>query len=251
MGKIGLASTTATDVLTEEIGGVVYWFDEDAGDRAVRFFPRFLTHSKGEHAGQPFELLDWQERIVRDVFGWMRPDGFRRYRRVYIEVPRKNGKSQLAAGVALYLTFSDGEAGAEVYSAAADKKQAKIVFQAAHDMVAASDDLNEQAASWKNSIVVEDTKSGYNVLSSDVKTQHGVNAHGIIFDELHTQPNRELWDVLTTSVGARRQPLVFAITTAGYDRNSICWEQHDYAVKVLEGVIEDPECYGVIFAARR
>ena len=237
------------EALTEEINGVVYWFDEEAADRAARFFPRFLSHSKGEHAGQPFELLDWQDDIIRNVFGWMRPDGFRRYRRVYIEVPRKNGKSQLAAGVALYLTFSDGEAGAEVYSAAADRFQAAIVFKAGADMREASSDLSERSAAFTKSIVVEGTKSSYQVLSSDVKTKHGLNAHGIIFDELHTQPNRELWDVLTTSVGARRQPLIFAITTAGHDKTSICYEQHEYALRVLEGTLVDPAFYAVIFAA--
>jgi len=225
-----------------------YWFDEVAADRAVRFFPTFLRHSKGQHAGQPFELLDWQEKLVRGIFGWKRPDGTRKHRRVYVEVPRKNGKSQLAAGIALMLLFADGEPGAEVYSAAADREQASLVFQAASDMVEESDDLSSRSQTFRKAIVVEKSRSSYKVLSSDVKTKHGLNAHGIIFDELHTQPNRELWDVLTTSVGARQQPLVFAITTAGHDKNSICWEQHDYAIKVRDGVIDDPEFLPLIFA---
>ena len=225
-----------------------FWFDEKTADRAVRFFPKFLRHSKGQHAGQRFELLEWQKKLVRDIFGWKRADGTRKYRRVYVEVPRKNGKSQLAAGIALYLMFSDGEPGAEVYSAASDREQAKIVFQAASDMVGLSPELDSRSITFTKAIVIEKTKSSYKVLSSDVKTKHGLNAHGIIFDELHTQPDRELWDVLTTSVGARQQPLVFAITTAGYDKNSICWEQHDYAVKVRDGIIDDPEFLPLIFS---
>jgi len=226
-----------------------YYFDQQEADRAVGFFPRFLQHVKGEHAGLPFHLLPWQADLVRNIFGWKRENGSRRYRRVYVEVPRKNGKSQLAAGVGLYLTFADGEAGAEIYSAASDRDQAAIVFQAASDMVELSPELLERCRVYRRSIAVESTKSSYKVLSSDVGTKHGLNAHGIIFDELHTQPNRDLWDVLTTATGARRQPLTFAITTAGYDRHSICYEQHDYAIKVRDGIIEDPEFLPLIFSA--
>jgi len=227
-----------------------FYYDEEAAERAVEFFPRFLKHVKGEHAGQPFHLLPWQaDAVIRPLFGWKREDGSRKYRRVYVEVPRKNGKSQLAAGVGLYLTYSDDEPGAEVYSAASDRDQAAIVFEAASSMVEESPDLLRRGRVYRRSIVIEKTRSSYKVLSSDVGTKHGLNAHGIIFDELHTQPNRALWDVLTTSVGARRQPVTFAITTAGFDRNSICYEQHDYAVKVLEGVIDDPEFLPVIFSA--
>ena len=119
---------------------------------------------------------------------------------MYVEIGRKNGKSQLAGGIALLLEFIDGEAGAEIYSAAADKLQASIVFDAASSMVEDSPELDEQSETYTKSIVVPGTRSSYRVLSSDVKTKDGLNAHGIIFDELHTQPNRELWDVLTTSV---------------------------------------------------
>ncbi len=227
-----------------------YWFDEDAADRAEEFFSEFLSHVKGEHAGQSFELLPWQrDSVIRPMFGWKRLDGSRKYRRVYVEIPRKNGKSQLAAGVGLYLTFVDEEAGAEVYSAAADREQAAIVFDAAKSMVEESPRLLSRGRIYRRSIAVESTRSSYKVLSADVKTKHGLNAHGIIFDELHTQPNRDLWDVLTTSTGARRQPLTFAITTAGYDKNSICWEIHDYAIKCLEGTIVDEEFLAVIYSA--
>jgi len=230
--------------------GTRFWYDERAAERAVQFFPRFLRHAKGEHAGQLFELLPWQaDDVVRPLFGWKRPDGSRKYRRAYVEIPRKNGKSQIAAGIGLYLLFSDSEAGAEVYSAASDRDQAAIVFEAAGGMVEASPELLSRAEVYRRSIVIPGTNSSYKVLSSDVGTKHGLNASGIIFDELHTQPNRDLWDVLTTSTGARRQPLTFAITTAGFDRHTICWELHDYAQKVLNGVIDDPEFLPVIYAA--
>lgn len=227
-----------------------FWFDEEAADRAVYFFENCLKHVKGKWAGHRFILMDWQKNdIIRPLFGWKRADGTRRFRTAYIEVPRKNGKSTLSAGIALYLLFADGEPGAEIYSAAGDRDQARIVFSTAADMVARSKPLRQRAKVYKNSIVVPKTGSSYKVLSADAPTKHGLNAHGVIFDELHVQPNRELWDVLTTSTGAREQPLVVAITTAGYDRNSICWELHDYALKVQRGVIDDPSFFSYIAAA--
>lgn len=227
-----------------------FWFDEAAADRAVEFFERFLVHVKGRWAGCRFELMPWQrDDIIRPLFGWKRNDGTRRYRIAYIEIPRKNGKSSLAAGIALYLLFADNEPGAEIYSAAADREQAAIVFETAKAMVEASPALRRRCEIYKRSIVVPATGSSYKVLSADAKTKHGFNAHGVIFDELHVQPNRELWDTLTTATGAREQPLVVAITTAGYDRNSVCWEQHEYAEKVLKGVIDDPSYFAYIAAA--
>lgn len=227
-----------------------FYFDRQAANRAVRFFETVLVHSKGEWAGQAFKLQRWQKKIVKDIFGWKRRrDGTRRYKTVYIEVPKKNGKSTLAAGMALYLLCADGEPGAEVYSAACDKEQAAIVFEIAKKMVETSTKLAKLTESYRRSIVVPSTGSSYKVLSADVPTKHGINPHGIIFDELHAQPNRELWDTLTTAPGARRQPLTVAITTAGYDKNSICWEIHEYAQKVLEGTIRDDSFYAVIFAA--
>lgn len=227
-----------------------YWFDEDSADRAVTFFPRFLRHMKGEWAGQPFELTPWQrDEIVRPLFGWKRQDGTRRYRTVYVEVPRKNGKSSLGAGIALILLYADHEQGGEVYSAAADRDQAAIVFDLAKGMVQASPELRAISEIYRRSIVVRRTGSAYHVLSADVKSKHGKNASGVVFDELHVQPNREMWDVLNTSTGARRQPVVIAITTAGYDRESICWEVHEYARKVQEKLIQDDSFLPVIHGA--
>lgn len=216
-------------------------------DVAVEFFGA-LRQTKGRWAGEPLHLLPWQERIIRDLFGTLRPDGTRQYRTAYIEIPRKAGKSTLSAAIALYLLF-EGEPGAEVYSAAADRDQARIVFEQAKAMVEGSPELSRHADTYRNSIVVPRLGASYRVLSADAPTKHGLNAHGIVFDELHAQPNRALWDVLTTSVGAREQPMVVAITTAGYDRESICYELHDYALKVRDGVIEDPSFYPVVFAA--
>lgn len=228
-----------------------FWFDKKAADLAVAFFEKLLMHSKGEWAGQPFRLQEWQrDDIIRPLFGWKRADGTRRYRHAYIEIPRKNGKSTLCSGIGLYLLLADGEPGAEVYSAAADRDQARIVFDEAKAMVESSPALSEYAKPLRNTIVVHSQRSFYRVLSADAYTKHGLNAHGILFDELHAQPNRELWDVLNTSTGARRQPLMVMITTAGvYDPESICWEQHEYARQVLDGAIDDPFFFAYIAAA--
>lgn len=214
------------------------------------FVQRYLRHTKGRWSGQPFELAPWQrDGIMRPLFGWRRQDGARRFRTAYIEIPRKNGKSTLASALALYLLFADGESGAEVYCAAADRDQARIVFDQAKAMIEESSALRRRSKVYKNSVVVPGTRSTYKVLSADAYTKHGLNAHGIIFDELHAQPNRDLYDVLTTSTGARAQPLMIMITTAGYDRNSICWEQHEYARQLLDGVIDDPSYFAYIAAA--
>ena len=227
-----------------------FHYDEKEAERAVDFFGHFLVHIKGEWAGRPLVLSPWQaDEVIRPLFGWRRPDGTRRYRMAYIEVPRKQGKSTLAAGIGLYLTFADGEPGAEIYSAASDREQAAIVFDLAKQMVAQSPELLKRSETFRRSIVAPATASFYKVLSSEAYSKHGLNAHGIIFDELHTQPSRDLWDVLTTSTAARRQPLVVAITTAGWDRNSICWEQHEYAERVRDGIIEDPAFLPVIYNA--
>lgn len=219
-------------------------FDKRKAQGAVNFFERLLRHVKGEWAGEAFKLQTWQrDEVIRPLFGWMREDGTRRYRTAYIEIPRKNGKSSLAAGIALYLLFADDEYGAEVYSAAADKDQAGIVFELARAMAEESVELRRRAQFFKRAIYQPTSRSVYRVLSADAYTKHGLNAHGVVVDELHAQPNRDLVDVLMTSTGARRQPLVVMITTAGYDRESICWEYHEYARKVQEGVIDDPSFF--------
>ena len=228
------------------------YFDLPAAERVCNFFQRFLRHSKGEWAGRPFELLDWQwEQIVAPLFGWKRADGTRRYRRGYIEVPKKNGKSALFSGLSLYLLMADGEPGAEIYSAAVDRDQAGIVYNEAANMVEASPALLSKLDVVRSTkrIVFKQTRSVYRALSADVPAKEGLNAHAVLIDELHAQKNRELWDTLRYAGASRRQPLNLAITTAGYDRHSICWEQHCYAEQVLTGVIEDSSFFAFISAA--
>jgi phage terminase large subunit-like protein len=221
-----------------------------AADRAVRFVKN-LTHTKGEWAGQPFRLRPWQEHILRRLFGTLLPDGRRQCRTCYVEIPRKNGKSEIAAAIALYMLLGDEENGAEVYSAAVDRDQASLVFKAAEQMVRNDPELTArlEIVPSQRRIVDQATGSFYRAIAADAPSAHGYNASAIIYDELHAAPNRDLWDVLTTSTGARRQPLTFVITTAGYDRQSICWELHDYAAKVRDGVIVDPTFLPILYGA--
>ena len=224
-------------------------YDNEYSRRAVNFFERTLCHTKGQWAGRPFTLADWQrDELIIPLFGNVDATGRRNYRTAYIEVGRKNGKSEIAAGIALYLLLADGEEGAEIYGAACDREQASIVFNVAAEMVRRSPVLAKMCkiVDSRKTITVPSTGSFYRAIPADSAGAHGYNAHGIIFDELHNQPNRNLWDVLTTSTGARHQPLVFSITTAGFDRQSICWEQHEYAKKVLGGVVEDPRYFAWI-----
>ena len=218
--------------------------------RIARFINN-LTHTKGEWAGQPFDLRSWQRDIVAPLFGTLRADGLRRYRTCYIEIPRKNGKTELAAAVALYMLIGDGEAGGEVYSAAVDRDQAALVFGVAAQMVRNDRELLAMCdiVDSRKTIVHRPSGSVYRAIPAEAAGRHGYNASAVIYDELHAAPNRDLYDVLATSTGARRQPLIFVITTAGWDRNSICWELHDYSLKVRDGIIDDPSFMPVIFAA--
>ena len=226
-------------------------YDRDAADYAVNFI-QALCHTKGTWAGKPFELIDWQEQIIRDMFGTLKPNGYRQFNTAYIEIAKKQGKSELAAAVALLLTCGDGEERAEVYGCAADRQQATIVFDVAADMVRMCPALNKRVkilASQKR-IIYTPTNSFYQVLSAEAYSKHGFNIHGVVFDELHTQPDRKLFDVMTKGSGdARMQPLYFLITTAGTDTNSICYETHQKAKDILEGRKIDPTFYPVIYGA--
>ena len=226
-------------------------YNKNLADYAVNFI-ECLCHTKGTWAGKPFELIDWQERIIRDIFGTIKPNGYRQFTTAYVEIPKKMGKSELAAAVALLLTCGDGEERAEVYGCAADRQQATIVFDVAADMVRMCPALNRRVkilASQKR-IVYTPTNSFYQVLSAEAYSKHGFNIHGVVFDELHTQPNRKLFDVMTKGSGdARMQPLYFLITTAGTDTNSICYETHQKAKDILEGRKIDPTFYPVIYGA--
>lgn len=226
-------------------------YDKSAADYAVAFIEN-LCHTKGAWAGKPFELIDWQEQIIRDLFGTLKPNGYRQFNTAYIEIPKKQGKSELAAAVALLLTCGDGEERAEVYGCAADRQQAAIVFDVAADMVRMCPALSKRVkilASQKR-LIYTPTNSFYQVLSAEAYSKHGFNIHGVVFDELHTQPNRKLFDVMTKGSGdARMQPLYFLITTAGTDTHSICYETHQKAKDIIEGRKIDPTFYPVIYGA--
>ena len=223
------------------------------GHHPIQFIKKNLTHTKSKWAGHPFLLEGWQDKIVFDVFGRLTPEGKRQYRTVYIEIPRKNGKTTWAAALALYMLFmeSQDDHEAEIYSAAADREQASLVFNQAASMIRSSPALAKRCRiiDSQKRIVNYKTNSFYRAIPADVGGAHGYNASCIIVDELHTQPNRDLVDTLITSQGAREQPLTIFLTTAGYDQNSICWEYHDYAKQIEDGVIKDPSFYGVIYAA--
>jgi phage terminase large subunit-like protein len=228
-------------------------YNKDAADFAVSFI-ECLCHTKGTWAGKPFDLIDWQEKIIRDIFGILKPDGYRQFNTAYVEIPKKQGKSELAAAVALLLCCADGEERAEVYGCAADRQQAAIVFDVAADMVRMNPALKKRCkilASQKR-LIYEPTNSFYQVLSADAYSKHGFNVSGVIFDELHTQPNRKLYDVMTKGSGdARTQPLYFLITTAGNDENSICYQVHQKAIDIMKGRKHDPRFYPVIYGAGR
>ena len=224
---------------------------KEAADFAVNFI-ECLSHTKGKWAGKKFELIDWQEQIIRDVFGILKPSGYRQFNTAYIEIPKKQGKSELAAAVALLLCCGDGEERAEVYGCAADRQQASIVFEVAADMVRMCPALNKRVKilTAAKRIIYLPTNSFYQVLSAEAYSKHGFNIHGVVFDELHTQPNRKLYDVMTKGSGdARTQPLYFLITTAGNDTKSICYETHQKAKDIIEGRKHDATFYPLIYGA--
>lgn len=259
-------------------------FDEEAAAYAIEFFG-FLPHIKGEWAGRPFKLGPWETFIIGSLFGWKRLYGrcpqcdswlpmeasvinciacfvpgeeeeqvpaetgwYRRFRTSYLEVARKNGKSTLAAGVGLLLAFFDNEAGAEVYSAATKRDQAKIIWGTAKQMVRKSAYLQSQISVYMANMSDPESASKYEPLASEADSTDGLNSHGNLIDELHAHKTRDLLDVLVTGTGSRRQPLTFIVTTAGYDRTSICWEQHEYGTQVLEDVVQD-DSYFIYIAA--
>lgn len=220
-------------------------YDARAAGVAVDFF-RLLTHSKGVWAGQRFTLQPWQQFIIGSLFGWKRADGTRRFRTGHVEVARKNGKTTLAAGVGLYLFLLDGEPGAEVYTAATKKEQAKLSHEEAKRMVRASPHLARRVTVFRDNLSFPATNSKFEPLAADSDSLDGLNVSGAILDELHAWRRRDLWDVLETATGARRQPLTLVTTTAGYDRHSIWWERRELALKVLRGLVPDDSLFAYI-----
>lgn len=207
--------------------------------------------------GQPFMLLDWQYQILWDVYGTVNEKGYRQYRYAYLEIPKKNGKTTLIAGLGLYHLTCDGPGG-QIYCCAADRGQAELVYKAAVQMVNQEPELDYEQGGIlkildsKKEIWNTETGSFLKVLSAEAYTKHGLNPSVVIFDELHAQPTRDLWDVMTFGAGAaRKEPLWWVITTAGDDpdRHSIGWEVHEYARRVRDGEIEDPAWYVKIYCA--
>lgn len=227
-------------------------YDKNKADRAVTFIEN-LCHTKGKWAGKRFWLLPWQEQLIRDIFGIVKTDGNRQFRTAFVEICKKVGKSELAAAIALYLLYADNEPSAEVYGAAADRQQASIVFDVARQMVEMSPALMKRSKlmSATKRIVNYGNAGFYQVLSAEVGSKHGFSISGLVFDEIHTQPNRQLYDVLTKySSDARQNPLHFIITTAGNDRHSIAFELHTKAIDILEGRRVDPTFYPVVYGLK-
>lgn len=236
------------------------WFNETAAANALSFFPTHLCHVEGAMAGKPFELAPWQKAIVANLFGWQRQTSggwVRRFRETLIYVARKNGKTPLLAGIALLIFFWDGESGQQGYVAAGEREQAGLLFRQCRGMIERNDYLSSRcrmygggsSAGQSKSLVRESDGSFLRVISADAETKHGGNTHLALVDELHVQPNRDLVDVLRTSMASanRKQPLLAYITTADFDRPSICNEIYEYACKVRDGLVKDVRFLPVIY----
>jgi len=214
------------------------FYDSEAAQHITDFFG-LLKHSKGEWAGSVLALEPWQKFITENLFGWKKSEGFRRFRSAHVEVARKNGKSTLLGGIGLYLLVADDEPGSEVYACATKRDQARIIWQVAADMRDASPALKDVVGCVRNNLHHAKSRSKFEPLSSDENTLDGLNVQAGLLDELHAWPTRGLYDVLSTATGARRQALLFSITTAGFNKESICWKNRDYGTKVLAEIIED------------
>ena len=225
-------------------------FDEQAAADAIEFVETCCTHVKGELAKTPLLLEDWQKAVFANLFGWKRPDGSRRYREALVYIPRKNSKTTMAAAIVCLVLFTDGEPGAECYSSAAEREQARLCFEVVQGMIRQESAMAEHAKLFKYSVTVGG--SSYKALSAEAGSKHGFNAHLIVNDELHAHPTPELTEVLMTSTGSRRQPLCVHLTTADYEREgSICNSKHDYAHQVLDGTIRDASFLPVVYEASK
>jgi phage terminase large subunit-like protein len=220
-----------------------YVWRPDVALEAIEF-AQYCRHSKGEWAGQRVKLEPWQEFVHGSAFGWLRKDGLRRFRVVYEEIARKNGKSLIASVVALKCLVADGEPGADVFSAATKKDQARIVFDEARRTVLHSEDLQKLVSVYRLSLAVDSTMSSFQPLSADDKTLDGLNPHAMVIDELHKHRTRAVLDVLDTAMGSRRQPLMWIITTAGDDSpESVYAQEHTYARNVVQKAFVDDEWF--------
>lgn len=229
------------------------YFDPDEAHRVISIFHQVFVHIEGALAGKPFLLQRWQQSQIANLFGWKRPDGYRRFARCLDYEARKNGKTPKSAGVALVLCCFDGEQGADVQLAASAGKQAAKLFRHVRGMAEADEELDALVEFADNmqerKLRYDNTGSFIQVLNAEASSEHGGNPHGVIFDELHAMPNHELFNTLSTSMASenRKQSLFLAITTADYDRESPCNDMYDYACKVRDGVIQDATFLPVIF----
>lgn len=224
----------------------LYW-DEAAAQRVFAFFGH-LRLFEGLHAGEPFELQPWQQFIIGELFGWKQADGMRRFRRSYVETAKGNGKTPMAAGICLYGLLADGEQGAEIYSAAVTRDQAGIMFGDAKKMVNASPALQRRVEVNVHNLSVLATNSFFRPISSEAKSLDGKRVHMGGVDELHEHPSAVVLDKLSLSTKGRAQPMINEWTNAGYNRNSVCWQHHEYSLKVVQGVIEDDEWFAYVCA---
>lgn len=229
-----------------------FHWDGEAAARAVDFFPDVLTHpddSTSTKAGDPFILQPWQADYVATLFGWKRKDKTRRYKESFVAVPRKNGKSTLLSGIALYCLAAEGKRAAQVYSAASDRNQASLIYQMAARMIAQNKYLHDRLnpVDSKKRITFRQTGSFYQSCSGEAGTVHGTKPYAVLFDELHLQKNRLLYDGLRSGQGASPNALFVNITTAGWDRNSICHETWRYARNVRDGMKPDPHFLPMLY----
>lgn len=237
--------------------GAPYWFDAAAARRAVAYYG-LCKHVKGQWAGQRLSLEPWQTFITVELFGWRRvSDGARRFTSAYVEVAKKNGKTTWAAPLALYMLTSDvnpvtgtPEPQAEVYSFATTGDQARYVWQAGRDMVRLERRLSKRITCWAHHLAVEDG-GVWRPVNNKAGSVESISPHLALGDELHAQKSREMWDMMAASRGARTQALLLAITTAGFDLSSVCYEEHDYTRKVLSGAVEDETRFGIIYTLDR
>lgn len=224
------------------------YFDKKAANHALKFYPLFLTHTKGrQFAGEKFELSPWEAFIAWVVYGWFNADGTRRFNYVYIEVARKNGKSTFLSGTGLYMLEADGEPGSEVYSFATKEKQAKIILSEAMNMVKKSPSLNKRLIVYTANIHSDITFSKFEALGSDSKRQDGLNPHCGLNDEYHEHPDDGMFNVIKSAMGSRENPILFTITTAGTNKSGPCYQERNTCVKILEGILEQENKFAIIY----
>ena len=234
--------------LTDEINGGKYFLDVAKSNRVIEFIEKFCKHSKGEWAGTPVKLELFQKAFIESVFGvFDKESGLRRFRETLFFVGRKNGKTTLLAGIALYMMLADGEGGAEIYSTATKYAQARIVFDEVHNMIRQNPLLKKHIRKRKTDLFHEGTFSKIEPLSRNSETLDGLNAHLVIIDELHGVRDRNLYEVTKQSQSTRRQPLLIMITTAGTVRECIFDDMYNYACSVADGTFTDDSFFPVFY----